>query len=171
MFQFTLWCRDRPTKLVAKNQFQSRFSLNRSFVVFTNTQNWQYWHYFQLCILRNLQFSSLFALHDASKCKIRYQWVKGDYIWRLWNSLFLLISNDTAKTKLAILAFLYCGEFVKKPLFCGIRQICIRTEKNTAKKLLLTRLSRTKFGPCWNHHEVTISDSFNIFCTELRELK
>ena len=28
---------------------------------------------------------------------------------------FQFLSNDTAKTKLAILAFLYCGEFVKTP--------------------------------------------------------
>ena len=28
-------------------------------------------------------------------------------------SLVLLISNGTAKTKLAMLAFLWCGEFVK----------------------------------------------------------
>ena len=43
-----------------------------TFRVFTNRQNWQYWHYCQLYIPRNLQFSSLFALHVASKCKIRY---------------------------------------------------------------------------------------------------
>ena len=46
--------------------------------VFTNTQNWQYWHYCQLCIPRNFQFSSLFTLHDASKCKIRCHWVQQD---------------------------------------------------------------------------------------------
>ena len=87
--------------------------------IFTNTQNWQYWHCFQLCIPRNLQFSSLFALHDASKCTIRYQWVQKDYIWRLWNLFSLLISNGTAKAKLAILAFLCCGEFVKTSIRDG----------------------------------------------------
>ena len=35
------------------------------------------------------------------------------YISRLQTSLILLISNDSAKTKLAILAFLYCEEFMK----------------------------------------------------------
>ena len=46
-------------------------------------------------------------------CKFWYQWVPRDYISRLQNSLFLFISNGTAKTKLAKLAFLYCGEFAK----------------------------------------------------------
>ena len=38
---------------------------------------------------------------------------KEDYILRLQTSLVLFISYGTAKMKLAILAFLYCGEFVK----------------------------------------------------------
>ena len=65
------------------------------------------------------QFSSLFALYDASKCKIRYQWVQEDYIWKLQNLLFFFFSNGTAKTKLAILAFLCYGEFVKTSISSG----------------------------------------------------
>ena len=37
-----------------------------SFGVFTNTQNWQYWHYCQLCIHIHLQFTSLFVPYDLS---------------------------------------------------------------------------------------------------------
>ena len=33
--------------------------------------------------------------------------------------LVILILNGTAKTKLAILAFLYCGEFVKTSIEIG----------------------------------------------------
>ena len=36
-----------------------------------------------------------------------------DNILRLQTSLVIFISNGTAKTKLGILPFLYCGEFVK----------------------------------------------------------
>ena len=39
--------------------------------------------------------------------------VKRDYISRLQTLLVFLILNGTAKTKLAILAFLYCGQIVK----------------------------------------------------------
>ena len=38
---------------------------------------------------------------------------KGHYISRLQTLLVFLILNGTAKMKLAILAFLYCGEIVK----------------------------------------------------------
>ena len=38
---------------------------------------------------------------------------QGDYISSLESLVVLLISNGTAKTKLAILPFWYCGEFVK----------------------------------------------------------
>ena len=47
---------------------------------------------------------------------IRYQWVQTDYISRLKTLLVLFISNDRANTNLAILAFLYSGEFVKNPI-------------------------------------------------------
>ena len=41
---------------------------------FTNTQRWQYWHYCQFCIPIHLQFPSLFAPYNFSKCEIRCQW-------------------------------------------------------------------------------------------------
>ena len=41
---------------------------------------------------------------------------KRDYISMLLTLLVFLISNNTAKTKLAILAFLYCGEIVKNSI-------------------------------------------------------
>ena len=62
-------------------------------------------------------FFSLFARKDGSKCEIPYQWENKDYILRLKTSLLhFFISNGRAKTKLAILAFLYCGEFVKNSI-------------------------------------------------------
>ena len=85
------------------------------FGFFTNSQNWQYWHYCQLCIPIHLQFPSLFSPYEVSKCDISYQWLWVDYISRLQTLLVLFISNGIAKTKLAILAFLYRGEFVKNP--------------------------------------------------------
>ena len=42
---------------------------------FTNTQDWQYWYYCQLYILIYLQFSSLFAPSDVSKCEISHWWI------------------------------------------------------------------------------------------------
>ena len=84
-----------------------------SFVFFTMTQSWQCWHC-QLCTPIYLQFSSLFAITVVIKCKIRNQGVHEDYISRLHallkNSYFF---NGRAKTKLAMLAFLYCIDFVK----------------------------------------------------------
>ena len=44
---------------------------------------------------------------------MNHQWVKEDNILRSQMSLALLILNGTALTKLAILAFLYFGDFVK----------------------------------------------------------
>ena len=73
------------TGLSLKNRYCFTSDSNLLFVVFTNTHNWQYWHCCQFCIPYNLQFSSLFSLHDASKCSIRYQSVQEDSIWRLWN--------------------------------------------------------------------------------------
>ena len=72
--------------------------------------------YCQLCIPIYFQFPSLFALYDISKCDIRYQWVRAHYISRLKTLLVFSISKDTAKTKLAILASLYCWEFAKNPI-------------------------------------------------------
>ena len=50
------------------------FAVN-AMVVFINTQKCQHWHYCQICIPTYLQFSSLYAPHDVSKFKVRYQWV------------------------------------------------------------------------------------------------
>ena len=82
-------------------------------VFFTITQSWQWWHYCQLCIHIYLQFSSLFAPTVLSKCEIRNQGVHEDYISRLNALLEYSSFNGRAKTKLAMLAFLYCVEFVK----------------------------------------------------------
>ena len=86
-----------------------------SFGFFTKTQNWQYWHYCQLCIPIYMQFPSLFTPHDVSKCDIRYQWVQADYISRLKTLLVLFISNGTAKTKLAIFGILVFHRVCAKP--------------------------------------------------------
>ena len=50
-------------------------------------------------ILIYLQFPSLFAPHNVSKCEIKYKWVWEDYISWLQTSLFLFIVNATAKMK------------------------------------------------------------------------
>ena len=52
----------------------------------------------------------IFALCNAGKCKIKYEWGQEVYIWILQNSLLLFISNGTAKQSWQ---FLYSGEFVK----------------------------------------------------------
>ena len=78
--------------------------------IFTNAQKWYYFGNFafhEIC-----SFFPLFEVYDVSKCKIGYQWVWDNYIYRLHTSLVLFISNGIAKTKLAILVFLYCVEFV-----------------------------------------------------------
>ena len=52
---------------------------------------------------------------DVSKCEIRYQLMYLVYTSVMQTSLVKFLSNGLAKTKLAILAFLYClycGEFV-----------------------------------------------------------
>ena len=58
-------------------------------------------------------FRPLFALYDVGKCEIRCHWVQEDYILMMQTSVIEFSSNGVAKTKLAILAFLYCGRFVK----------------------------------------------------------
>ena len=59
-------------------------------------------------------YSHMFASTDVSKYEIRNQGVHKHYISGL-NALFdRLIYNGNAKTKLAMLAFLYCREFVIK---------------------------------------------------------
>ena len=69
----------------------------------------------KFCIPIYLQFPSLF-LHYVSKCEITYQCVQENYISKLQTSLVQFVSDGTAKIKLAILAFLYCGEFVKNSI-------------------------------------------------------
>ena len=59
------------------------------------------------------QFPPLFAPSDVSKCRIRYQWGLEDKTSRLQTLLVLFFHNSIAKTKLAMLAFLYYIEFVK----------------------------------------------------------
>ena len=95
----------------------------------TNTQNWQYWQHCQLCILIYLRFVSLFAPYNISKCEIRWQWVHEDCISGLKNSLVLFISNGTAKTKLAILAFLCCAEFMKN--YCDWATVVVHKKKSS----------------------------------------
>ena len=51
--------------------------------------------------------------YDFCKHEIEYQWVKEHTILMLKTSSVLYISNGTAKTRLAIMPFLYCEEFVK----------------------------------------------------------
>ena len=63
-----------------------------------------------------VQFSSLFTTTDDSKCEIRNQWVYDHYILRSNATLDWLIFSDKAKTKLAMLAFLYCGDIVKNSI-------------------------------------------------------
>ena len=46
-----------------------------SFEVFTNAQNWQCWHYCQLCIPIYFPFPSLFVPYDVCKCEITNQWI------------------------------------------------------------------------------------------------
>ena len=66
--------------------------------------------------LKIYNFISLFTTYDVGKCELRCQLVYWDYIVRLLTSLFMFFSNGTAKMKLAILAFLYCKEFVKNSI-------------------------------------------------------
>ena len=68
-----------------------------------------------LALLPTLQFSSLFAPTNVSKCEVGNQ----NYISKLHILLDKVIFNDTPESKLAMLAFLYCGEFVKNSnLYC-----------------------------------------------------
>ena len=69
-----------------------------------------------ICIPIYLQFSSIFALTDFSKCEIRKQGVRKDYISKLHTSLDCLIFSSRGQMKLAMLAFLYCEEFVKNSI-------------------------------------------------------
>ena len=66
----------------------------------------------QVCIAI-FAVSFIYWSYDGSKCKLKCQLVQEDYISMLQTSLVLLIFNGTARTQLAILAFMYCEEFVK----------------------------------------------------------
>ena len=72
-----------------------------------------------------MQFPSLFATIDVSKYEIRNQWECYHYILRSNATLDSLILINGTKTKLVMLAFLYCGEIVKNsighPHFCSLR--------------------------------------------------
>ena len=76
-------------------------------------------------------FSSLFAIYDFCNHGIRYQWKQEFYISMFKTSSVLFISNGTAKTKLAILPFLYCGEFVKTS---------IDLQSSSAKRILVKNM-------------------------------
>ena len=102
---------------------------------FTNIQDSQYCHYWQLCIPKYLHFHSIFTPCIVSKCEIRCQWVPEDYISMLYTSLVLLISNCMSKTKLAILAFLYCGEFVKNSSILKGKKVPHVTQATTESPL------------------------------------
>ena len=78
-----------------------------SIKVFTNAQYWQYWHYCQICIPIYFQFSSLSAPYHVSKCEIRCQGVYKNYFSKVADFISLLY------ILMALLTFLYCGEFVK----------------------------------------------------------
>ena len=95
-----------------QNDLIGTFLQNRIHAVefFRNTQGWQCWHYCQLCVPTYLQFLSLFASTDVSKCEIRNQGVHKGYILKLNITLNQFIFYGRAKTKLATLAFLYCRD-------------------------------------------------------------
>ena len=66
------------------------------------------------CFLIPYICSFLLILHHIVLVSAKLDSGGYDYISGLQTSVVQLISNDASKTKLAILAFLYCGEFVQK---------------------------------------------------------
>ena len=60
-------------------------------------------------------------------------------------SLVLFLSNGTAKTKLAILPFLYCGDFVKSPIVTAMSEKA-STEKMKLKKFGLDLVVQVGHG-------------------------
>ena len=102
----------------------------------------------------NCSFLLYFQSTDARKYEIRNQGVHEDYISRLNTLLHYLIFNGRAKTKLAMLAFLYCGEFVKNSIQCRSHTV----ESNTFNSVIRLNRSRpfsTDFSPliqCGNAH-------------------
>ena len=95
---------------------QIDISMSHLFEFFTNTQGWQCWHYCQLCAPIYLQFSSVLTSTNVCKREIRNQRAYEDYILRINVTLNWLVFNSRAKTKLAMLAFLHCGEIVKNSI-------------------------------------------------------
>ena len=72
-----------------------------------------------------MQFSSSFASTDVGEYEIRNQGIDEDYFSRLHALLDCLNFNGRAITKLTMLTFLYCGEFVKNSIVrmntrCGL---------------------------------------------------
>ena len=61
----------------------------------------------------NLLFPILFDCNDVSNYEIKFERIPENYISRLYMPLVCFISYCTAKTTLATLAFLCCGEIVK----------------------------------------------------------
>ena len=119
--------------------------------VFKITQNWQCWHYCQLHIIICLQFPSLLAPHAFSQCKIRDQQLQEDHISRLRTSLDQLIPNDIAKTKLAIMAFSYCREFVKNSSAISYSATVTRLYLSTPRILIYDTENKSR-RENWNHN-------------------
>ena len=75
---------------------------------------------------------TLFTLNDVSKCGYRCQWVYEAYISKLYTLFVLFISNGTAKRKMATLAFLYGGEFMKTS-FDDVKTYDYRPQRSCSK--------------------------------------
>ena len=68
-------------------------------------------HYITNLVFQDiLQFTSLFVPYEVVKYEIKYQYEDG--ILKLQAPLIYLISDGTAETKLGILVFFYCAEFL-----------------------------------------------------------
>ena len=65
--------------------------------VFTNTQKWQCYHHYQLCIPLYLQFSSVFAPYNIF-IETRCQWMQENCILRLETPLVLLIWHSLKRS-------------------------------------------------------------------------
>ena len=80
-----------------------------------------YWNEFLFFNPIYLQFSSF--LHHIVLVSAKLDSGRYDYISGFQTSVVQLIFNDASKTLLAILAFFYCGEFVKNPIV-SFRMLC-----------------------------------------------
>ena len=86
-----------------------------TFEFFTNKQTWQCWHYCQRCtqyicfLLYLHQLMSVnIKIEMKGNIKIKFQGYALHWKW--------LIFTGRTKTKLAMLVFLYCREFVKNSI-------------------------------------------------------